>query len=72
MLKWACLVVGSIVVGFAFAELVDCGGLPKPPSGSALCVDMTDAGPQASVSAGGITIVVPLMKLTMDASPAHE
>lgn len=64
-MKWTLFMVACVAAGFGWALLLDCGGIPKPPSGSAICVDMTDSGPQASVSAGGITVTVPLMKLTV-------
>jgi len=56
---WAVIALGCSLFG--------CPPSGRPLAGDSVCVGVSDGGqPQASVNAGGITIVVPLMKLTRD------
>lgn len=44
-----------------FGVIASCGGTPALLNGSSVCVDITDSGPQAVLTGGGISISIPLM-----------
>jgi hypothetical protein len=53
--------------------LCSCGAGAQTLSGDSVCVGFNDAGgAQATVTSGGITIVVPLMRLSRDAGDAGD
>jgi len=57
------------IIAMALTTVIcSCGAGAQTLTGDSVCVGFNDAGgAQATVSSGGITIVVPLMRLSRDA-----